>query len=278
MLETALLGERATPLRVMVLVSATGANLETALRFCRGHPELAEIALVASDRTDAPALGIARSAGVCAWGGNFEQVCGRRVDCRTSKDLAEYRERAIDYHDQLCARVEDFEADRGEIDLVILAYHRWIHGRLLEKFTERIVNQHPGDLALLDENKQRLLVGLDPVGEALRLGLTATCTSTFLVDQSHDGGPILARGPYVRYDGEKPPTKSEIAAHELKQKRTSDAPVLTWVLRALAERRLSLVRDTHNEDRSTAVALDGQVMPLGGYPVRATDATPAPDL
>jgi phosphoribosylglycinamide formyltransferase-1 len=278
MLETVLLGEQSTPLRVMMLVSATGANLETVIRFCHRHPELAEMALVASDRTDTPALNIARAAGICTWGGNFEQVCGRRADCHTDTDLAEYEARASDYHDRLCARVDGFEASSGEIDLVILAYHRWIHGRFLDKFNGRIVNQHPGDLSLTDDKKRRLLIGQDPVGEALRRGFIATCTSTFLVDRSHDGGPILARGPDVPYEGKTPPARSDIAMHELKQKGASDVPVLTWVLLALAERRLSLLSDTHHEDASRVVALDGERMPLGGFQLPAADGTPADRL
>lgn len=263
--EAVLLDDREIPFRVMMLVSATGANLRTVIRFCDEHPDLIELVLVASDRADAPALGVARTAGVETWAGHFEEACGRRSDCRTRDDVFRYEAKATAYHDELCVRVENFERTRGEIDLVILAYHRWVHGRLLTKFAGRMINQHPGDLSILDGGGHRLLVGLDPVGEALRRGFGATRTSTFLVDDAHDGGAVLVCGPPAHYTGRTPPTRSEIVRHEMLQKVVSDRPALRWVLMALAHRRLAVSVSTCNQDMSPTVLLDGRAMELGGY-------------
>ncbi|MET9628332.1 formyltransferase family protein [Lentzea sp. NPDC006480] len=252
-----LLDGRTAPLRVAVLVSATGANLTTLLELSRDRPDVLEVVLVASDRRGTPALDVARAAGVEAWPGDFERECGRFSECRTDADRARYRDLAEAFHDRLADRVEEFEHARGEIDLVVLAYHRWIHGRLLKKFDRRVVNQHPGDLASLRPDGTRALVGLDPVGDALRRGDRATRTSTFLVDASHDGGPVLAQGPEVPYEG------GSHAEHELRQKTLSDRPALRFAVTALAEGRYGIDRRTH-PDGSAVVLLDGQPLPLGG--------------
>lgn len=270
--ETVLLDDRDSPFRVMMLVSATGANLRTVIQFCDEHPDLIELVLVASDRVEALALEVARAAGVETWAGHFEEACGRRSDCRTHDDVLRYEARATAYHDELCARVENFERARGEIDLVILAYHRWVHGRLLNKFAGRMINQHPGDLSILDGGGHRLLVGLDPVGEALRHGFSATRTSTFLVDDAHDGGAVLVCGPPVHYTGRKPPTRSEVVKHEMLQKVVSDRPALRWTLMALAHRRLAVSESACNQDMSPTVLLDGRAMELGGYRMPAMAA------
>ncbi|MGQ0839460.1 formyltransferase family protein [Actinokineospora sp.] len=252
-------------LRVLALVSATGANLTTLIRLAADHPDLVEVALVASDRPKARALDVAAAAGLRVWPGNFEAECGRYRDCRTDPDRAAYAKRAMAFHDRLADRIEGFERDHGEIDLVVLAYHRWIHGRFLEKFRDRVINQHPGDLASLDDTGARTLIGLDPVGVALRRGDHSTRTSTFLVDDEHDGGPILARGPVVPYGGPRPPSTEDVVRHESLQKELSDRPALRWTVLALAQGRLGIDRSTRHADGSATVRVDGVAAPLGGH-------------
>jgi phosphoribosylglycinamide formyltransferase-1 len=252
-------------LRVLVLVSATGANLRTVLELAGRRPDLVQVALVASDRESAGALEVAAAAGVPVWPGRFTAECGRWSDCRTPADQAAYRDRARAFHDRLLGRIEQFERDNGAIDLVVLAYHRWIHGALLERFAGRMINQHPGDLADLDEAGRRTLIGLDPVGVALRRGDAATRTSTFVVDDTPDGGPILVRGPRLEYTGPRPPTAADVTSHELRQKQHSDRPALTWALTALADGRIALDPQRRHRDGSSVVLVDDQPTPLGGH-------------
>lgn len=259
----------------MAMVSATGANLRTLLQVSRRRPDLVEVVLVASDRPAGPALDVAREAGVPTWPGSAAAECGRWSDCVVEEDRAAYRRRAIDYHDRLCVRVERFEARSGEVDLVVLAYHRWVHGALLDKFAGRMVNQHPGDLTALDAAGHRTLAGLDPVGTALRRGDRATRTCSFVVDDTHDGGAVIVRGPALVYLGPRPPGADDVVAHELEQKRHSDRPALTWALTALAEGRIRLDPVRRHVDGSAVVLLDGRPTPLGGHELCA-DAQPAP--
>ena len=250
--------------RVLVMVSATGANLTTLLDLSFRHPELIDVALVASDRPAAPGLDVARRAGVPTWPGSFTVECGRWSDCHTTAERSAYRDRARAFHDRLCLRVEEFENRTGPIDLVVLAYHRWIHGALLEKFAGRMINQHPGDLADLDMHGTRSLIGLDPVGVALRRGDPSTRTSTFFVDDTPDGGAVIVRGPAVHYTGPRPPARADLLAHEMTQKRLSDRPALTWAVTALVEGRVTRSATQRHPDGSPVVLVDGRPTSLGG--------------
>jgi phosphoribosylglycinamide formyltransferase-1 len=256
--------QSARPLRVLVLVSATGANLSTLLMLAKARPDLIDVALVASDRPAARALDVAEAAGIATWPGTFLAEVGRASDCRTDAERLAYADRARAFHDRLCERIEQHEHDHGEFDLVVLAYHRWIHGRLLDKFAGRMINQHPGDLASLDESGRRTLIGNDPVGVALRRGDTSTQTSTFFVDDTPDGGAIIARGPAVEYRGPWPPTTADVSAHELTQKLHSDRPALIFAVRAIAEGRVALDPARRHLDGSSVVLLDGVPIPFGG--------------
>jgi phosphoribosylglycinamide formyltransferase-1 len=272
MIASTLLSGRARPLRTMVLVSATGANLRTLLDLSVDRPDVLDVVLVASDGDSAPALRVARAAGVPTWPGDFAVRCGRASGCRTEAELAAYHRRARHYHDRLCARVEQFEERHGEVDLVVLAYHRWIHGRLLATFSRRMINQHPGDLASLDPAGRRTLAGMDPVGTALRRGDSATRTSTFLVDEHHDGGAILVRGPETAYVGPRPPTDEDVERHEAAQKAESDRPALRWAVQALADGRIAVGDGGRHADGSAVVLVDGSPTPLGGWDLRPAGA------
>jgi phosphoribosylglycinamide formyltransferase-1 len=262
-----LLSGRPRPLRVLAMVSATGANLTTLVRLAAERPDAVAVSLVASDRPAAGALDVAAAAGIPTWPGRFEAECGRFRDCRTAEDRAAYAKRATDFHDRLSDAIEEFERREGEIDLVVLAYHRWIHGRFLAKFRHRIVNQHPGDLASLDGAGTRSLIGLDPVGVALRRGDRGTRTSTFLVDDEHDGGAILVRGPEVAYHGPRPPSTQDAQEHELRQKELSDRPALRWAVLALADGRIAVDESTRHADGSARIVVDGTPTPLGGHTI-----------
>ncbi|MGA5219994.1 hypothetical protein ACPCAE_28520 [Streptomyces cinereoruber] len=261
------------PLRIGVLVSATGANLRTLLDLQDAEPDQYRVALVASHGTRSPALAVARERGVEAWTGDFDAYCGTASRAVTPEARAAYRRRARQWHDGLDARMAAWEEENGPLDLVVLAYHRWIEGDLLTRYQGRMINQHPGDLTVLDARHRRVLIGNDPVAEAMRLGHPTTRTSCFLVDGSHDGGAVLCQGPPVpvRPDGDAP-------AQERDQKLLSDRPCLEWTVRAFAAGSLALAPGTH-PDGSRVVLLDGAPLPLGGRRLTAPAApvyAPAP--
>lgn len=150
-------------LRVAVLASGNGSNLQALLdRITSGHVA-ARVVLVASDKPDAPALARARKAGVPA-----------------SVALPpEASEKRAAYDDRMATLLR---AERP--DLVVLAgYMRIVGPALLDAFPGRVVNIHP---SLLPAFK-----GLDAVGQAHRAGVAQTGCTTHLVTSDLDGGPIL---------------------------------------------------------------------------------------
>lgn len=251
------------PLRIGVLVSATGANLTTLLDLQAREPDDFQVCLVASHASAVPALEVARRAAVECWPGDFDARCGTAGAATDEQGRAAYRRRARAWHDDLDARLAGWEEQHGQLDLVVLAYHRWIEGRLLERYQGRMINQHPADLSDLDESGQRLLTGKDPVRRALALGRRTTRTSCFVVDGSQDGGAVLAMGPQVP-TGDREATAEDAWQQELLQKRQSDRPCLEWAVRNFARGRLALSEHRHR-DGSRTVLVDGRATPLGGH-------------
>jgi phosphoribosylglycinamide formyltransferase 1 len=152
-------------LRVAVLASGNGSNLQALLdRIASGHVD-AHVALVASDKPDAAALGRARRA-------------------RVPAVLAlppEPGEKRAGYDRRLA---EALRAERPDL-LVLAGYMRIVGGEVLAAFPGRVVNIHP---SLLPAFK-----GLDAVGQAHAARAAETGCSTHLVTGDLDGGPVLVQ-------------------------------------------------------------------------------------
>jgi len=128
-----------------------------------------------------------------------------------------------------------------KIDLIFLAgYMRLIHKPLLDAFPNRILNIHPADLTILDENGHRKYVGVDGVSDALNAGESATRSSVFIVDQNIDTGQLLVLGPSVDYSEGYPVTEEKIKIHHEKQKICSDWVASVKALKLIAEGRIGL--------------------------------------
>lgn len=153
------------PLRVAVLASGNGSNLQALLdRVASGHVD-ARVALVVSDNPAAPALERARRASVPA----------------VAALPPEPGEKGASYNQRL---LEVLQAERP--DLVVLAgYMRIVGKAVLAAFAGRIVNIHP---ALLPAFK-----GLDAVRQAVEAGAAEAGCSTHLVTADLDGGPVLVQ-------------------------------------------------------------------------------------
>ena len=150
-------------LRVAVLASGNGSNLQALLdRIASGHVA-AQVALVASDKPDALALQRARRAKVPAV---------LALPPESGEKRAGYDRRLLE-----ALRVE-------RPDLVVLAgYMRIVGDELLAAFPGRVVNIHPSLLPAFR--------GLDAVGQAHRAQVAEAGCSTHLVTSDLDGGPIL---------------------------------------------------------------------------------------
>jgi phosphoribosylglycinamide formyltransferase 1 len=148
-------------LRVGVLASGTGSNLQALLDQVHGRDGI-EIVAVASDKAAAPALGRARAAGVET--GVFPT--GDYAN-RSARDAA------------LAAWL--LERDVG---LVVLAgYMQLLSGAFLGRFPGAVINVHPALLPAFP--------GLRAVDAALEYGVKVFGVTVHFVDEGVDTGPVI---------------------------------------------------------------------------------------
>jgi phosphoribosylglycinamide formyltransferase-1 len=149
--------------RVAILISGRGSNMEALLRAERGGvlAGRCQVALVFSNKPEAPGLEIARSFGV-------PTLC--------LESLGQEREA---YDAQLLARLEPYALDW----LVLAGYLRILSSAVIQRYLGRIVNIHPADTALHK--------GLHGYRWAFEHRLLATKITVHLVDEGLDTGRIL---------------------------------------------------------------------------------------
>jgi phosphoribosylglycinamide formyltransferase 1 len=147
-----------------VLVSGAGTNLQALLDAqARGALAPAEIAVVVSNRRDAPALARAGAAGVPA-----EVIEHRGLD-------------RVVFEDRLLDALA-----RHAVEAVVLAgFTRLLTAHFVERFPLRIVNTHPSLLPAFS--------GIDATAQAIAYGVKLSGASVHFVDTSLDGGPIIAQ-------------------------------------------------------------------------------------
>jgi phosphoribosylglycinamide formyltransferase-1 len=148
-------------LRVAVLASGTGTNLQAVLEAVHGREGI-EVVAVAGDEPAAPALERARSAGIEV--GVFEQDAFADRAARDAAMAAWLGER--------------------EVELVVLAgYMRLLSEPFLSRFPDRVINVHP---ALLPAFR-----GLDAIQQALDYGVKVFGVTVHFVDEGVDSGPVI---------------------------------------------------------------------------------------
>ena len=185
--------------RIAILISGRGSNMVAlADAVAEGRIPGAEVAIVISDQASAAGLESARHRGI------ENAVIQRRG--RTRED-----------HDREILA----ELKRRNIDLVCLAgYMRILSQVFLDSYRGRILNIHPSLLPAFP--------GLNPQKQALDQGAqTAGCTVHF-VDETLDGGPIIAqrRVPILPED-----TVESLSARILEQEHLLYPEAVSLVLR-----------------------------------------------
>ncbi|MBN2453856.1 MAG: phosphoribosylglycinamide formyltransferase [Candidatus Omnitrophica bacterium] len=149
-------------MKIAVLCSGNGSNLQAIIDGVKSGYIPAEIALVVSDRKDAYALVRAREAGVY----------------RLALSIGDFKSR------------EDFDREimknlkaRG-VDLVVLAgYMRLLSPEFIREYSDRVINIHP---ALLPSFK-----GTHAIRDALKYGVKVTGVTVHFVDEELDNGPVI---------------------------------------------------------------------------------------
>ena len=150
--------------RLGVLISGRGSNLQAIVDATRSGSLDAEVAVVISNRRQAPGLVRARDAGIEA----------------LFLDPRDYRDR--DAYDRALA---DALRARG-VSLVCLAgYMRLVGMPLLDAFRDRVLNIHPSLLPAFR--------GLDAQKQALEHGVKITGATVHIVNAELDAGPIVTQ-------------------------------------------------------------------------------------
>jgi phosphoribosylglycinamide formyltransferase-1 len=192
-------------LRVGVLVSGGGTNLQAVLDACAQPAFPARIVLVGCNRAGAPAIARAASAGV--------PVC--LVD-----------RAAIPKRSARQAQLLEALQSR-EVGLVVLAgFDEILIPAFVGAFSGRIMNTHPSLLPAFGGT-------MHAVGQALEHGVKVTGCTIHLVTDELDGGPILLQGTVeVRDDDDVTSLHARI--------REREHDLLPRAVRAFAEGRVRI--------------------------------------
>lgn len=149
-------------LRIGVLVSGSGTNLQTIIDRCQDGSLTAEIAVVISNNPDAGALSRANKAGIPTL-------------CINHRNFS----RREDFDDAVVNALQ-----KAGVELVVLAgFMRIITKTFIEAFPERVINIHPALLPAFP--------GLHVQQQALDYGARFSGCTVHLVDGGVDTGPII---------------------------------------------------------------------------------------
>ena len=171
--------------RLGVLISGRGSNFEAIADQVAAGSIPAEIAVVVSNRPQAPGLEAARRRGLAAV-------------CIPSRGL----DREV--YDRMLVE----ELRRHEVDLVCLAgFMRLLSAGFIRGFPNRILNIHPSLLPAFP--------GLDAQQQALEHGVKVSGCTVHFVDEHLDAGPIILQATVPVLDDDSVSTlSSRILAEE----------------------------------------------------------------
>jgi len=166
--------------RIGVLLSGRGSNFEAlAESAAAGRIPNAEIAIVVSNRENAPGI---------------ERARGRGIEARVIPSKGLEREA----YDRLVAAA----LDEKKVDLVCLAgYMRLLSPFFVAAFRNRILNIHPSLLPAFP--------GLEAQRQALEHGAKFSGCTVHFVDENLDAGPIVLQAVVPIKDDDTPDTLSE---------------------------------------------------------------------
>lgn len=147
-----------------VLASGRGSNCEALLESCRSGRLRGRVALVLSDRPQAPVLAKARAFGVEARYLDPGRPGGRLTPEAEATYVAALREAGVEW-------------------IALAGFMRIVGKTLLAAYPERIVNIHPSLLPSFP--------GLEAQRQALEYGVAVAGCTVHLVNEGVDTGPIV---------------------------------------------------------------------------------------
>lgn len=194
-------------MRLGVLISGSGTNLQAIIDACAAGAIDAEVAVVVSDKEAAYGLERARKAGIDAvW-----------------LDHSAFGQPAL-----FTAAILETMQSRG-VDLVVMAGYMRLLGRaVLEAYPDKVVNLHP---ALLPS-----FPGANAIHDAFDFGVKVTGVTVHFANEVFDSGPIIAQEP-VRIAEDDTVDTLEAKIHEVEHRLFPEA------LAAIAAGRVTISDD-----------------------------------
>jgi phosphoribosylglycinamide formyltransferase-1 len=185
------------PLKLAVLVSGRGSNLQSIMDSIKEGRLKAQISVVVSNKADAYALKRAQNYGIPARHLNAQDYPQRR-----------------EYDEALANLVQEYNPD-----LIVLAgYMRMLTPEFLLRFPNKVINIHP---ALLPS-----FPGIDAQKKALEYGVKVTGCTVHFVDSGMDTGPIIAQKAVPVMDND---SVDSLSARILEQEHLLYPEVIKWI-------------------------------------------------
>jgi len=253
------------PMNLIIFVSGSGGNLNAAIELAKTS-NLIRIIGVVSDRKNIQALKIAKLNNITTITYEFKKICGASNYPINSQQHKEYKECCEVLHNKILFDIQNIEIRyKITIDLLVLSYHRIISGELLHYFDGRIINQHPADLTILDEENSRKYINMHGLEKSIENMEPYTRTSTILINKGIDEGSILAQGEKIRNTYNKNIILKEyVKKHEDIQKKKSDWGVLKFVLKEISLGNYTIIKNEFYKDGSNKILYKNKLLPYGG--------------
>ena len=183
--------------RLGILISGRGSNFIAIADAIAAHRLDAEIAVVISNRADAPGIALGRERGF-----NVAVLPSKAMDREA------YDRQLID------------ELRKNRVDLVCLAgYMRILSGHFIREFHQRILNIHPSLLPAFP--------GLDAQHQALAHGVKFSGCTAHFVEEGLDSGPIIRQAAVPVLDDD---TAESLSARILKEEHRIYPEAIALVL------------------------------------------------
>lgn len=212
------------PIRIAVLVSGRGSNLEAILGAIDRKEIDAEIAVVLSNNPDSYALKVARKRGLEVAAVDHRGISRKEHEKLVYKTLKEY---SPDY-------------------LVLAGYMRILSGDFLAHFKDdsglfKVINIHPSLLPAFP--------GKSAYEDAFNYGVKISGITVHLVDEQVDHGPILAQATFERLPGD---TLETFQARGLALEHKLFPQVLSQLAKSSLAAMADINKETADGDKETA--------------------------
>jgi len=207
-------------LRVVVLFSGGASSLKYLLEHDPNCGKKYKIVGAFTDTHDAPGASLVKQADI-------------ELECLDIRDYFRARNARLNnpevrktYFAEVSRKIQRFQADL----LILCGFMRIVVEPLLGEYRNRILNVHPADLTLVDENRKRKYIGSDAVSGAISAGEKFTRSTIHFVTEDVDGGPIVTiSDPLPVEPGVDP------KIHQEKMKWACDGPAYAKALALIAD-------------------------------------------